>query len=184
MVKIYSFSPIYKIKIIMTRFYLENGQEVKVGSIIRIESEMNTPFRSIMSTDVRITEDLIPLLVKTGILVVKNDEEVIMESYIKGVARILNMDYSNTSAFLGAMLDHDNFLALYLLLKAASEEAMCGYEGDNCVVIHLHNGKIYTLKNENIPPHVPVFPSVEKANEAIHVLRGLFREVYASKQED
>ena len=168
----------------MTRFYLENGQEVKVGSIIRIESEMNTPFRGIMSTDVRITEDLIPLLVKTGILVVKNDEEVIMESYIKGVARILNMDYSNTSAFLGAMLDHDKFLALYLLLKAVSEKAMCECEGDTCCEINTHTGEIVSVKNENISFYALVFPSVEKANEAIHVLRGLFREVYASKQED
>lgn len=169
----------------MTRFYLENGQEVKVGSIIRIESEMKTPFgKGVTSVDVGITEEIILLLVEEGILVVKKDEELTTKSLVRRIARTHGLNFSTANTFIAVMAECNKFMALYMLLKAASEKAMCGYKGDNCVVIHLHNGKLYTLKNENIPSHVPVFPSVEKANEAINVLSSLFTEVYGGKQED
>lgn len=166
----------------MTRFYLENGQEVKVGSIIRIESEMETAFgKGVKSVDVGITEDIIPLLVEEGILVVKKDEELTVKSLVRRIARTHGLDFSTANTFISVIAECNKFMALYMLLMAASEKAMCGYKGDNYVEIHLHNGKLYTLKNENIPPHVPVFPSVEKANEAINVLSSLFTEVYGGK---
>lgn len=169
----------------MTRFYLKDGQEVKVGSTIRVESKTKTPFgEGITSVDVVITEDIIPILVEKDIITAKDDEDATIKSYVRRVARTHSMDYPEVSAFLGIMLHHDEFLVLYLLLKAASEKAMCEYKGDTCCVIHMHTGRLISIKNEDIPSHVLVFPSVEKAKEAINVLRGLFREVYGNKQED
>lgn len=166
----------------MTRFYLGNGQEVKVGSIIRIESEMETAFdKSVTSVDVGITEDIIPLLVEEGILVVKKDEELTIKSLIRRIARTHGLDFTTANTFINVVAECNKFLALYRLLKAASEKAMCDYKGDTCYVVHLHTGRVIATKNENIPPHVPVFPSVEKANEAINVLSSLFIEVYGSK---
>lgn len=166
----------------MTRFYLENGREVKVGSIIRIESEMETPFgKGVISVDVKITEDIIPLLVKNGILLSKNDDEATIKSYIRRIARTHNVDFPTANAFITIIAKCDKFMALYMLLKAASEKAMCGYKGDNCIVIHLHNGKIYTIKNENIPSHLLIFPTHEEANNAIEVLSSLYKEVYGDK---
>lgn len=166
----------------MTRFYLENGREVKVGSIIRIESEMETPFgKGVISVDVKITEDIIPLLVKNGILLSKNDDEATIKSYIRRVAKTYNADFLTASTFINVVAKYDKFMALYMLLKAASEKAMCGYKGDNCIVIHLHNGKIYTIKNENIPSHLLIFPTHEEANNAIEVLSSLYKEVYGDK---
>jgi hypothetical protein len=166
----------------MTRFYLENGQEVKAGSIIRIESEAETPFgKEVTSVDVRITEDIIPLLVKSGILLSKNDDEATIKSYIRRIARTHNVDFLTANTFINVIAEYDKFMALYMLLKAASEKAMCGYKGDNCIVIHLHNGKIYTIKNENIPSHLLVFPTHEEANNVIEVLSSLYKEVYGDK---
>lgn len=166
----------------MTRFYLENGQEVKVGSIIRIESEMETAFgKGVTSVDVGITEEIIPLLVEEGILVVKKDEELTVKSLVRRIARTHGLDFPTANTFINVIAECNKFMALYMLLKAASEKAMCDYKGDTCCVIHMHTGKVVTTKNENIPSHVPVFPSVEKANEAINVLSSLFTEVYGSK---
>ena len=169
----------------MTRFYLENGQEVKVGSIIRIESEMETAFgKGVTSVDVGITEEIIPLLVEEGILVVKKDEELTTKSLVRRIARTHGLDFPTANTFINVVAECNKFMALYMLLKAASEKAMCDYKGDTCCVIHLHTGRVIAIKNENIPSHVPVFPSAEKANEAINVLSCLFTEVYGNKQED
>lgn len=166
----------------MTRFYLKDDQEVKIGSTIRVESKTETPFgEGITSIDVVVTENNIPTLVKNGILIVKNDTEATIKSYIRKVAKTHNMDYLEASAFLGVMIDYDKFLVLYLLLKAASEKAMCGYNGDTCVIIQLHNGKMSTIKKENILSHVLVFPTHEEANNAIEVLSSLYKEVYGDK---
>lgn len=166
----------------MTRFYLENGQEVKVGSIIRIESEMETAFgKGVKSVDVGITEDIIPLLVEEGILVVKKDEELTTKSLVRRIARTHGLDFPTANTFINVVAECNKFMALYMLLKADSEKAMCDYKGDTCCVIYMHTGKVVTTKNENIPSHVPVFPSVEKANEAINVLSSLFTEVYGNK---
>lgn len=166
----------------MKKFYLKDGKEVKVGSIIRVQNKTTTPFgEGITSVDVLVTESTIPILIENGVLVTKDDTVSTIKSYIRRVAITHCLDFSEADDFIRAMTKYDKFVALYLLLKAASEEAMCDYDGDSCALIHMHNGRIFEVKNKQLPSHALVFPSVEKANEAIGVLKGLFEEVYGSK---
>lgn len=166
----------------MTKFYLKDGREVEIGSTIRVQNKTETPFgEGITSIDVLVTENTIPVLVEKGVLIAKNDEEIAIKSYIKRVARTHGLDFWTADGLIAAMVDCDKFAALYLLLKAASEKAMCEYNGDTCAVIHMHSGRVIITQNKNLPSHTFRFPSVEKANEAISILGSLFKEVYGNK---
>lgn len=185
MVRTFSSSLVYKLMIMTKRFYLKDGSEVKVGSTIRVQTETTTPFgKGVTSVDVQVTEATIPILIKNDVLVAKNDTESILEAYVKRVAIKYGLSFSEAGAYINNMIAHDKFMALYLLLKAASEEAMCGYDGNNYAVIHLHTGRMFTVTDRELPPHTLIFPSCEKAKEAIDVLEVLFGEVYDIKQED
>ena len=166
----------------MKKFYLKDGKEVKVGSTIRVQNKTTTPFgEGITSVDVLVTEATIPILIENGVLVTKDDTVSTIKSYIRRIARTHYLDFSEADAFISAMIEYDKFVALYLLLKAASEKAMYDYDGNTYAVIYMHTGRIFEVKNKQLPSHVLVFPSVEKANEAVGVLEDLFKEVYGSK---
>lgn len=131
-----------------------------------------------------ITEDNLSLLVKEGILVIDIEKENFI-NYIKQVAESHNMSFEQAVCLLFNMSKVNAFIALYLLLKAASEKAMMHYKGDTGVVVNLHNGKVKDMNSiRQAYSHLPIFPTKEAAEKTIATLEGLFEKVYGSKQED
>lgn len=169
----------------MIKYYVKEGKEVKevkIGSVIRVQTKTKTPFgEGITSIDVVVTKKNIPVLLKEGVLYTKKSKDLTIESYIEKVAKKWNLNIEDTTVFIDIIAQYDKFMALYLLLKAASEEAMYNYKGTSCAVIFMSSGKIDLYSNyRELPSHTLMFPTKEDANKAIEVLGSLYKKVYDS----
>lgn len=170
----------------MSKYFLkESGKEVKIGDTIEVEKEVRTPLgRGNLIVDVVITEDNIPLLTKEGIIKVLN-EPAIFKTYVERIPKSHDMDSMCTAYFMSVLLGSDKFVALCLLLKAASDIAMENYTGVECAIINLHNGYIYKYSDKkNALPTMPVFPTIEDAEATKAVLKELFIKVYGNNKQE
>ena len=163
----------------------ESGKEVKIGEIIRVSKETETPLGKGWTTVyVRITEDNIPVLLQEGIIVEKPSDKEIptdVDYYISKVANKLGWKEKKFRNYLEVLASINPIGAFNILLKAIAIELDKKYpnhisKSENIFIVSVFDGSIRQADKSHIKTykHFSAFRTREDAQFALHVLKNQF----------
>lgn len=116
----------------MVKYYLKNGQEVKIGNTVEIQKKVDTTFGEGTATvKVPVTQASLELLIKEGFVVKKDDNEwteeklrrhfEMLKPYIRRFARKNKMTYDDAVHALAAIFEMSPVSHIQMLLEVMSE---------------------------------------------------------------
>lgn len=169
----------------MIKYYLKsNGQEVKVGDMIKVSSQTNTPF-GIGTTVVHVTmtQDLIPKLIKNNVIEKRDSDNKDMKFYVRKVARRFNISFPEAENMLSTFVSVEPVLALTMLLKEMSLHMNKDIDISKLpkvYVISTVNGQICEIQKDAIKTyaHFAAFKSKEQAHKAMGLLKHILEHMY------
>lgn len=137
----------------MKKYFLkESGKEVEVGNTIRRAEEIDHPIlgKCKSTTDILVTESILPKLIEAGIIGIKDDkstctsEDFDVECCIQRIADRMDWQYNKTVGYLNKISEIYPIAAFSILLREIAVELDKKYED------HIENSEeIYTISTLN-----------------------------------
>lgn len=116
----------------MVKYYLKDGQEVKIGNTVEIQKPIDTTLgKGTATVNVLVTQATLELLIKEGFVVKKDDNEwteerlkghfELLKPYIRRFARKNKMTYDDAVCALATILEMSPASHIQMLLEVMSE---------------------------------------------------------------
>lgn len=173
----------------MNKYYLKaNDKEVKLGDIVRVRKEIETELGHVAFTaHLTLTEKTLPILIKDGIITVKEEVSLDKEFCIKQFAKRNKLDIAEASKLISKIIGNNPSSALKILLKELSlyfnsEEELRILP--KVFAISVLDGSVYPINTKDIKSkEIPfaAFASKNKAKKAKGVLFDLFVRLYGEQ---
>lgn len=168
----------------MTKYYLQNGQEVKIGDKITITKETPTPYG--MGTQivvVPLTQPLIPKLIADGII---TKDGVTLASVFEGLRSKAKMSPNDFRKFIETLYSTSMANAFTLLLKEVSAQMNSKTDFSSLKVVYgisVVTGQLIEIPtNEvrNFDTFAP-FTSKSQVRKALNILNWHYSQLYDNK---
>lgn len=182
----------------MKKFYLENGEQVKIGDVIsKVPFNPNfVEFMEAMKSAIEITEENVDSLVKQGILkvveeVVKEEEEPKefefpnqIKCYIKNMATKADCKFLEMEASLKMLWKVNKTAVFSAFLREVAIHLDKNYadhinQSANIYVISTLDGKIVKIPHPFVSyKNFAAFRTLEDAKRALYILKPLYEKLY------
>lgn len=173
----------------MVKYYLKNGQEVKIGNTVEIQKTVDTTLgKGTATVSVLVTQASLELLIKEGFVVKKDDNEwteeklkrhlEMLKPYIRRFARKNKMTYDDAVCALAAILEMSPASHIQMLLEVMSEVMNREKPTSSYMFVMspLHGFNIYKTKYVR-NKWIPRFYSEEDAKKAYMLLKPFIDEI-------
>ena len=181
----------------MEKFYLKNGKEVQIGDTLTKASKVVDPLfgEGTMVQYIVVTKDILPKLIKAGIVTTKLDEKPVAETkipmelnyYIENIANKLNWKVEKVYNYLNNVDTILPAAAFSMVLREIAIELDKKYEdhidkSPEIYVISLLNGRITKANKAHIKNYrnFAAFRTIEDAKIACTITRDILKEMFKS----
>ena len=180
----------------MEKIYLKNGKEVKLGDTLTKVSKVKDPFfgnGTIIEHVIKVTKDILPKLIKAGIVTTKLDENPVAETkipmeldyYIEKIANKLNWKVEKVYNYLNNVDTILPAAAFSMVLREIAIELDKKYEdhidkSPEIYVISLLDGRITKANKAHIKNYrnFAAFRTIEDAKIACTITRDILKEMF------
>lgn len=180
----------------MEKIYLKNGKEIKLGDTLTKVSKVKDPFFGKDTTVqhiVAVTEDILPKLIKAGIVTTKLDEKPVaktkipmeLDYYIEKIANKLNWKVEKVYNYLNNVDTILPAAAFSMVLREIAIELDKKYEdhiekSPEIYVISLFDGRITKANKAHIKNYrnFAAFRTIEDAKIACTITRDILKEMF------
>ena len=180
----------------MEKIYLKNGKEVKLGDTLTKVSKVKDPFfgkDTVIEHVIKVTKDILPKLIKAGIVTTKLDEKPVAETkvpmeldyYIEKIANKLNWKVEKVYNYLNNVDTILPAAAFSMVLREISIELDKKYEdhiekSPEIYVISLLDGRITKANKAHIKNYrnFAAFRTIEDAKIACTITRNILKEMF------
>lgn len=180
----------------MEKFYLKNGEEVKIGdTIIETSKKTNPYFNKTSIKYIKVTEDILPKLLDDGIIISKSEKPVEtkykvpmkLEYYIQKIADKFGWKIDKTYNYLNNVYIINPAAAFSIVLKEIAIELDKKYKdhiekSPEIYVISMFDGRITKANKAHIKNYrnFAAFRSVEDAKIACSIMKDILKELFKS----
>lgn len=180
----------------MEKFYLKNGEEVKIGdTIIETSKKTNPYFNKTSIKYIKVTESILPKLLDDGIIIskpeklVKNKCEVPMklEYYIQKIADKFGWKIDKTYNYLNNVYIINPAAAFSIVLREIAIELDKKYKdhiekSPEIYVISMFDGRITKANKAHIKNYrnFAAFRSINDAKIACSIMKDVLKELFKS----
>ena len=179
----------------MEKIYLKNGKEVKLGDTLTRVSKRKDSFfgKGTVIEHIVVTKDILPKLIKAGIVTTKLDEKPVAETkipmeldyYIEKIANKLNWKVEKVYNYLNNVDTILPAAAFSMVLREIAIELDKKYEDDiekspEIYVISLLDGRITKANKAHIKNYrnFAAFRTIEDAKIACTITRDILKEMF------
>ena len=191
----------------MKKFYLRNGKEVQLGDTICKRKEINHPWLGKVKAEelVLVTKDLIPTLIKEGIIEEKETEKIKetktstdnlssevpmdLEYYIQKIANRMNWHIDKVYNYLNSIDSIFPAAALSLVLREIAIELDKKYKdhinnSPRIYVISTTDGRITELNKAHIKNYrnFAAFRSIRDAKIACSIVKDILKDMFKGEK--
>ena len=182
----------------MEKIYLKNGKEVQIGDTLTKVSKVKDPFfgkGTVIEHVIKVTKDILPKLIKAGIVTTKLDEKPVAETkvpmeldyYIEKIANKLNWKVEKVYNYLNNVDTILPAAAFSMVLREIAIELDKKYEdhiekSPEIYVISLLDGRITKANKAHIKNYrnFAAFRTIEDAKIACTITRDILKEMFKS----
>lgn len=183
----------------MEKIYLKNGKEVQIGDILIKVSKVNDPFFGkdtiIEHVQVKVTKDILPKLLKAGIVTTTKPEKPVVETkvpmeleyYIQKIADKLGWKIEKVYNYLNSVDAILPAATFSMILREIAIELDKKYENHienspEIYVISMLDGRIAKANKAHIKNYrnFAAFRSVSDAKIACRITRDILKELFKS----
>ena len=179
----------------MEKIYLKNGKEVQLGDTLTKVSKVKDPFfgKGTVIEHIVVTKDILPKLIKAGIVTTKLDEKPVAETkipmeldyYIEKIANKLNWKVEKVYNYLNNVDTILPAAAFSMVLREIAIELDKKYEdhidkSPEIYVISLLDGRITKANKAHIKNYrnFAAFRTIEDAKIACTITRDILKEMF------
>ena len=180
----------------MEKIYLKNGKEVQIGDTLTKVSKVKDPFfgkGTVIEHVIKVTKDILPKLIKAGIVTTKLDEKPVAETkipmeldyYIEKIANKLNWKVDKVYNYLNNIDTILPAAAFSMVLREIAIELDKKYEdhiekSPDIYVISLFDGRITKANKAHIRNYrnFAAFRTIEDAKIACTITRNILKEMF------
>ena len=180
----------------MEKIYLTNGKEVQIGDTLTKVSKVKDPFfgkGTVIEHVIKVTKDILPKLIKAGIVTTKLDEKPVAETkvpmeldyYIEKIANKLNWKVEKVYNYLNNIDTILPAVAFSMVLREIAIELDKKYEdhiekSPEIYVISLFDGRITKANKAHIRNYrnFAAFRTIEDAKIACTITRDILKEMF------
>ena len=180
----------------MEKSYLKNGKEVQIGDTLTKVSKVKDPFfgkGTVIEHVIKVTKDILPKLIKAGIVTTKLDEKPVAETkipmeldyYIEKIANKLNWKVDKVYNYLNNIDTILPAAAFSMVLREIAIELDKKYEdhiekSPDIYVISLFDGRITKANKAHIRNYrnFAAFRTIEDAKIACTITRNILKEMF------
>ena len=179
----------------MEKIYLKNGKEVKLGDTLTKVSKVKDPFfgKGTVIEHIVVTKDILPKLIKAGIVTTKLDEKPVAETkipmeldyYIEKIANKLNWKVEKVYNYLNNVDTILPAAAFSMVLREIAIELDKKYKdhienSPEIYVISLFDGRITKANKAHIRNYrnFAAFRTIEDAKIACTITRNILKEMF------
>ena len=180
----------------MEKIYLKNGKEVKLGDTLTKVSKVKDPFfgkGTAIEHVIKVTKDILPKLIKAGIVTTKLDEKPVAETkipmeldyYIEKIANKLNWKVEKVYNYLNNVDTILPAAAFSMVLREIAIELDKKYEdhiekSPEIYVISLLDGRITKANKAHIRNYrnFAAFRTIEDAKIACTITRDILKGMF------
>lgn len=180
----------------MEKIYLKNGKEVQIGDTLTKVSKVKDPFfgkGTVIEHVIKVTKDILPKLIKAGIVTTKLDEKPVAETkvpmeldyYIEKIANKLNWKVEKVYNYLNNVDTILPAAAFSMVLREIAIELDKKYEdhidkSPEIYVISLLDGRITKANKAHIRNYrnFAAFRTLEDAKIACTITRDILKEMF------
>ena len=179
----------------MEKIYLKNGKEVKLGDTLTKVSKMKDSFfgKGTVIEHIAVTKDILPKLIKAGIVTTKLDEKPVAETkipmeldyYIKKIANKLDWKVEKVYNYLNNVDTILPAAAFSMVLREIAIELDKKYEdhiekSPEIYVISMLDGRITKANKAHIKNYrnFAAFRTIEDAKIACTITRDILKEMF------
>ena len=180
----------------MEKIYLTNGKEVQIGDTLTKVSKVKDPFfgkGTVIEHVIKVTKDILPKLIKAGIVTTKLDEKPVAETkipmeldyYIEKIANKLNWKVEKVYNYLNNVDTILPAAAFSMVLREIAIELDKKYKdhienSPEIYVISLFDGRITKANKAHIRNYrnFAAFRTIEDAKIACTITRDILKEMF------
>ena len=180
----------------MEKIYLKNGKEVQIGDTLTKVSKVKDPFfgkDTVIEHVIKVTKDILPKLIKAGIVTTKLDEKSVAETkipmeldyYIEKIANKLNWKVEKVYNYLNNVDTILPAAAFSMVLREIAIELDKKYEdhiekSPEIYVISMLDGRITKANKAHIKNYrnFAAFRTIEDAKIACTITRDILKEMF------
>ena len=179
----------------MEKIYLKNGKEVQLGDTLTKVSKRKDPFfgKGTVIEHIVVTKDILPKLIKAGIVTTKLDEKPVAETkipmeldyYIEKIANKLNWKVEKVYNYLNNVDTILPAAAFSMVLREVAVELDKKYKdhiekSPEIYVVSLLDGRITKANKAHIKNYrnFAAFRTVEDAKIACSIVRDILKELF------
>ena len=180
----------------MEKIYLKNGKEVQIGDTLTKVSKVKDPFfgkGTVIEHVIKVTKDILPKLIKAGIVTTKLDKKPVAETkipmeldyYIEKIANKLNWKVEKVYNYLNNVDTILPAAAFSMVLREIAIELDKKYEdhidkSPEIYVISLLDGRITKANKAHIRNYrnFAAFRTIEDAKIACTITRDILKELF------
>ena len=179
----------------MEKIYLKNGKEVQLGDTLTKVSKVKDPFfgKGTVIEHIVVTKDILPKLIKAGIVTTKLDEKPVAETkipmeldyYIEKIANKLNWKVEKVYNYLNNVDTILPAAAFSMVLREIAIELDKKYKdhienSPEIYVISLFDGRITKANKAHIRNYrnFAAFRTIEDAKIACTITRDILKEMF------
>ena len=180
----------------MEKIYLKNGKEVQIGDTLTKVSKVKDPFfgkGTVIEHVIKVTKDILPKLIKAGIVTTKLDKKPVAETkipmeldyYIEKIANKLNWKVEKVYNYLNNVDTILPAAAFSMVLREIAIELDKKYEdhidkSPEIYVISLLDGRITKANKAHIRNYrnFAAFRTIEDAKIACTITRDILKEMF------
>ena len=181
----------------MKKIYLKNGKEVQIGDILTKVSKVKDSFfgKGTVIENVKVTKDILPKLLKAGIVTTKLDEKPVAETkipmeleyYIQKIAEKHGWKIEKAYNYLNSVDAILPAAAFSMILREIAIELDKKYEdhiekSPEIYVISMFDGRITKANKAHIKNYrnFAAFRTIEDAKIACTITRDILKEMFKS----
>ena len=174
----------------MVKYYLKDGQEIKVGDTVEIQKTVDTTLgKGTATVSVLVTQASLELLIKEGFVTKEDDEQTAEEllkalkPYIRRFARNNKLSFDDALAVLAAVLEMSPAAHIQMLLEVMTEVMNMGKSATSPTVFILSRGHNYKVCQTSLEGAklVPKFYLRSDAERAYTLLKPFIDEIVNEK---
>ena len=180
----------------MEKIYLKNGKEIQLGDTLTKVFKVKDPFfgkGTVIEHVIKVTKDILPKLIKAGIVTTKLDEKPVAETkipmeldyYIEKIANKLNWKVEKVYNYLNNVDTILPAAAFSMVLREIAIELDKKYEdhidkSPEIYVISLLDGRITKANKAHIKNYrnFAAFRTIEDAKIACTITRDILKEMF------
>lgn len=170
----------------MKKYVLRNsGKEFKIGDTVDVTVTVNTPFGEAKCVKkVVVNEQTLGLLIKEGLVIVK-DDNYFLKPVMRKIARRLKCSLEEAELFVKVVAHVSTYAALQTLLEQFSKKL--NSEGDfNSAQTLFYvnpNGEVVSCMNKGVHEG-PLFTSREQAEQTLSLVYEYFESLYGEQEDN